>query len=250
MYSLRFRNPLPHGKPLRSALGKSAIELRRLRAPFVSVNKFQVLSMHKIVLASGNQGKLREFQDLLGGCGFAVVPQSDFFSESAAETGLTFVENAIIKARYACAKTGLPALADDSGIEVDALNGRPGIYSARYAGEAAQDADNNAKLLQELTGIPSEKRTARYHAVLAFMRHAEDPTPILCHGTWEGIILQEPRGQGGFGYDPLFFVPSHGCASAELAKEEKNRISHRAKAMQELLQKLSALSSAQQGAGN
>ena len=198
--------------------------------------------MKKVVLASGNAGKLREFQQLLSNCGFEVVPQSDFFSESADETGLTFVENAIIKARYASAKTGLPAIADDSGIEVDALNGRPGIYSARYAGAAAKDADNNAKLLQELAGVPAEKRTARYHAVLAFMRHAEDPTPILCHGVWEGVILTEPRGESGFGYDPLFWVPTQGCASAELSKEEKNRISHRGKAMQELLQKMAAIS--------
>lgn len=197
--------------------------------------------MKKIVLASGNKGKLREFQDLLGGCGFEVVPQSEFFSENVEETGLTFVENAILKARYACAKTGLPALADDSGIEVDALNGRPGIYSARYAGDGANDEKNNQKLLLELNDIPVKQRTARYHAVLAFMRHAEDPTPILCHGVWEGVILSEPRGLGGFGYDPLFFVPTHNCASAELSKEEKNRISHRGKAMQELLQKLSAL---------
>ncbi len=197
--------------------------------------------MKKIVLASGNAGKLREFQQLLSGCGFDVVPQSDFFSENAEETGLTFVENAIIKARYACVKTGLPAIADDSGIEVDALNGRPGIYSARYAGEGAKDGDNNEKLLQELMGVPAEKRSARYHSVLAFMRHAEDPTPILCHGTWEGVILDEARGEGGFGYDPLFFVPTHNCASAELSKDEKNRISHRGKAMQELLQKFSAL---------
>ena len=197
--------------------------------------------MKKIVLASGNKGKLREFQDLLSGCGLEVVPQSDFFSENAEETGLTFVENAIIKARYACAKTGLPALADDSGIEVDALNGRPGIYSARYAGEGANDEKNNQKLLKELKDVPAAQRTARYHAVLAFMRHAEDPTPILCHGVWEGVILTEPQGEGGFGYDPLFFVPTHNCASAQLTKDEKNRISHRGKAMQELLQKLSAL---------
>jgi XTP/dITP diphosphohydrolase len=197
--------------------------------------------MKKIVLASGNAGKLREFQQLLHGCGFEVLPQSDFFSENAEEIGLTFVENAIIKERYACIKTGLPAIADDSGIEVDALNGRPGIYSARFAGEGAKDADNNAKLVQELNGIPAAQRSARYHAVLAFMRHAEDPTPILCHGTWEGVILTEPRGEGGFGYDPLFFVPSHNCAAAELDKAEKNRISHRGKAMRELLQKLSAL---------
>jgi XTP/dITP diphosphohydrolase len=200
------------------------------------------MRMKKIVLASGNAGKLREFQQLLRGCGFDVVPQSDFFGENAEETGLTFVENAIIKARYASAKSGLPALADDSGIEVDALQGRPGIYSARYAGPSAKDADNNAKLLQELAGFPNEKRTARYQAVLAFLRHAEDPTPILCHGVWEGVILNESRGEGGFGYDPLFWVPTHNCASAELSKEEKNRISHRGKAMQELLQKLAAIS--------
>lgn len=199
--------------------------------------------MKKIVLASGNAGKLREFQQLLNDCGFDVLPQSNFFSENAEETGSTFVENAILKARYACEKTGLPALADDSGIEVDALNGRPGIYSARYAGQDANDANNNEKLLKELQGVPGEKRTARYHAVLAFMRHAQDPTPILCHGIWEGVILTEPRGKGGFGYDPLFFVPTHDCASAELSKDEKNRISHRGKAMQELLQKLSAIGS-------
>lgn len=197
--------------------------------------------MNKIVLASGNAGKLREFQQLLAGCGYEVLPQSHFFSENAEETGLTFVENAILKARFACAKTGLPALADDSGIEVDALNGRPGIYSARYAGEPGSDAANNAKLLDELKGVPDEKRTARYHAVLAFMRHAEDPTPILCHGVWEGKILTAPRGEGGFGYDPLFWLLSHQCASAELSKEEKNRISHRGTAMQQLLRALSAL---------
>src|SRR5690606_22126966 len=197
--------------------------------------------MKKIVLASGNAGKLREFQQLLSDCGFEVLPQSDFFSENAEETGLTFVENAIVKARYACAKTGLPALADDSGIEVDALNGKPGIYSARFAGPDANDEKNNQKLLQELKDVSSSQRSARYHAVLAFMRHAEDPTPILCHGVWEGMILSGPQGEGGFGYDPLFFVPTHNCASAQLAKEEKNRISHRGKAMQELLQKLSTL---------
>ncbi len=195
----------------------------------------------KIILASGNAGKLREFQQLLGGCGFEIHPQSEFFSESVEETGLTFVENALIKARYACIKTHLPAIADDSGIEVDALNGRPGIYSARYAGVGANDEKNNALLLQELIDVPEEKRTARYHAVLVYMRHAQDPTPIICHGIWEGLILREPRGVGGFGYDPLFYVPSHQCASAELSKEEKNRISHRGKAMRELVQKMSTL---------
>lgn len=194
--------------------------------------------MQKIVIASGNAGKLREFQQLLASCGFEVLPQSDFNVSNAYETGTTFVENAIIKARHACQQTGLPAIADDSGIEVDALHGRPGVYSARYSGDNANDQSNNQKLLAELNGVPTEKRTARYHAVLAFMRHAEDPTPILCHGTWEGIILTEPRGENGFGYDPLFFVPTHNCASAELDKAEKNRISHRGKAMAELLEKL------------
>lgn len=194
--------------------------------------------MKKIVLASGNAGKLREFQQLLAGCGFSVISQAELKVSNADETGLTFVENAILKARHACAGTGLAALADDSGIEVDALHGRPGIYSARYSGENASDQSNNQKLLAELAGVPSEKRTARYHAVLAFMRHAEDPTPILCHGTWEGVILTEARGNNGFGYDPLFFVPSHQCTSAELDKAEKNRISHRGKAMAELLEKL------------
>lgn len=194
--------------------------------------------MQKIVIATGNAGKLREFQQLLSSSGFDVVPQSEFKIGNAEETGLTFVENAIIKARYACALTGLPAIADDSGIEVDALNGRPGIYSARYAGNAANDTMNNTKLLHELKNIPAEKRTGRYHAVLAFMRHAEDPSPVLCHGTWEGIILNEPRGEGGFGYDPLFFVPTHKCTAAELDKIEKNSISHRGKAMRQLLERL------------
>lgn len=197
--------------------------------------------MKKIVLASGNTGKLREFQQLLANCGFEIAPQSDFFSESVEETGLTFIENAILKARYACQRSGLPAIADDSGIEVDALHGRPGIYSARYAGAGATDADNNTKLLQELEGVPLEQRTARYHAVLVFMQHAQDPTPIVCQGVWEGAILFEPRGEGGFGYDPLFYVPSHHCAAAELEKAEKNQISHRGKAMRELLEKLSAV---------
>lgn len=194
--------------------------------------------MQKIVIASNNAGKLREFQHLLSDSGFELIPQSDFKVKDAAETGSTFVENAIIKARHACAQTGLPAIADDSGIEVDALNGRPGVYSARYFGPGASDADNNTKLLTELTNVPLEKRTARYHAVLAYMRHADDPTPILCHGSWEGIILTAARGENGFGYDPLFYVPSHNCTAAELEKAEKNRISHRGLAMAELLARL------------
>ena len=194
----------------------------------------------KIILASGNAGKLREFQQLLADCGFDVIPQSAYQIDNADETGLTFVENAIIKARHACQHTGLPAIADDSGLEVDALNGRPGIYSARYAGTQASDSANNTKLLQELNDVMEGQRTARYHCVLAFMWHAEDPTPILCHGVWEGRILSTPRGEGGFGYDPLFFVPTHNCAAAELDKAEKNRISHRGIAMAQLLATLKA----------
>jgi XTP/dITP diphosphohydrolase len=194
----------------------------------------------QLVLASGNAGKLREFRDLLANLGLDVVAQSEFFSEQAEETGLTFVENALLKARFACERTGLPAIADDSGIEVDALNGRPGIYSARYAGVDAKDADNNAKLLAELSNVPEAKRTARYHAVLVYMRHKEDPTPIICHGTWEGRVLTAPRGEGGFGYDPLFYIPERDCASAELSNDEKNSISHRGKAMRELVARLLA----------
>lgn len=194
--------------------------------------------MQKLVLASGNRGKLKEFSDLLQNRGFAVNAQSEFGLDSADETGLTFVENALIKARHVCQYAGLPALADDSGIEVDALNGAPGIYSARFAGPNASDTDNNAKLLQELAEVPDELRTARYHCVLVLMRHANDPTPLICQGSWEGRILREPVGEGGFGYDPLFFVPTHNCSAAQLDKAEKNRISHRAIALQTLLQSL------------
>lgn len=197
--------------------------------------------MQTLVLASGNPGKLREFQQLLADCGFQVRPQSDYQLDSAEETGLTFVENAILKARHASAHTGLPALADDSGLEVDALAGEPGIYSARYAGIDASDADNNRKLLAELAGLPRDQRRARYHCVLAFLRHARDPTPLLCHGSWEGFILDSPRGDGGFGYDPLFDVPSHECSAAELDKTEKSNISHRAQASKQLVQRLQQL---------
>lgn len=193
----------------------------------------------KIVLASGNKGKLKEFQQLLGQAGFEVVAQTEFDYPEAVEDGLSFVENAIIKARHACQHTGLPAIADDSGLEVDALQGKPGIYSARFAGEAATDADNNQKLLNSLVGLISSERSARFHCVLVYMRHSEDPTPIICHGQWEGRILQQLSGSNGFGYDPLFYVPELDCASAELSKEEKNKISHRGKAMKALLGQLS-----------
>lgn len=192
----------------------------------------------KMVLASSNPGKLNEFQILLKNCGFEVLPQSEFATPDIEETGLTFVENAILKARNACKFSGLPALADDSGIEVDALKGAPGIYSARFSGEGATDARNNEKLLKELSGLPREKRSARYQCILVYMHHADDPTPLICEGAWEGYILEKAVGENGFGYDPLFFVPSHNCSSAQLSKEVKNSISHRAIAMQNLIARL------------
>jgi XTP/dITP diphosphohydrolase len=191
-----------------------------------------------IVLASNNAGKVREFNALLTGLDFEVVPQAKFDVNEAEETGLTFVENAILKARHAAQHTGKPALADDSGLEVDALNGAPGIYSARYAGPGAGDRANLEKLLGMLNGVAEEKRTARFQCVLVHMRHALDPTPLICQGTWEGRILDVPRGSGGFGYDPVFFVPTHGCSSAELPPETKNALSHRGQALRQLVQAL------------
>lgn len=194
--------------------------------------------MQNIVLASSNQGKLKELQTLLAECGFDVKAQGQFNVPDAEETGLTFVENALIKARQACEFTGLPAIADDSGLEVDALLGAPGIYSARYGGPGASDADNNAKLLAAMATVPEAERRARYQCVLVFMRHALDPTPILCQGSWEGVILPQTQGEGGFGYDPLFFVPEYQCSAAQLDKTVKNRISHRGKALQMLVQQI------------
>lgn len=194
--------------------------------------------MKKIVLASGNPGKLKEFQQLLNSSGFEVLPQSVFDVPDAIEDGLSFVENSIIKARHASKLTGLPAIADDSGLEVDALNGRPGIYSARFSGENATDARNNDKLLTELKDVQKAARTARFQCLLVFIRHEHDPTPIICQGTWEGRILFAAHGENGFGYDPLFWVPEQGCSSAELTAEVKNRISHRGKAMQLLLERI------------
>ena len=190
--------------------------------------------MNRIVLASGNKGKLREFSELLTGADISVVPQSDFGVPDADETGLTFVENAILKARNAAAHTGLPAIADDSGIEVDHLNGAPGIYSARYAGQGGSAA-NNAKLLRALDGIEAGSRTARFQCVLVFLRHADDPTPLICQGTWEGEILEREHGEAGFGYDPLFYVPEERCSAAELPAERKNSLSHRGQALRCLL---------------
>jgi XTP/dITP diphosphohydrolase len=192
----------------------------------------------RVVLASSNKGKVREFSELLADRDMTVVPQSDFAVPDADETGLTFVENAILKARNAAAHTDLPAIADDSGLEVDFLNGAPGIYSARYAGEGGSAA-NNAKLLQALSGVEEQQRGARFQCLLVYLRHADDPTPIICQGTWEGRILTSLRGQEGFGYDPLFFVPEEGCSAAELPAERKNELSHRGQALRCLLAALS-----------
>ena len=196
----------------------------------------------RVVLATGNKGKVKEFSELLADRRILVVPQTDFAVPDAEETGLTFVENAILKARNAAAHTGLPAIADDSGLEVDYLNGAPGIYSARYAGPDGDSAANNARLLQALSGVPEEQRGARFQCLLVYLRHAEDPTPIICQGTWEGRILEAARGTAGFGYDPLFHVPGKGCSAAELTPERKNALSHRGQALRCLLAALSATS--------
>ncbi len=194
--------------------------------------------MQRTVFASNNAGKVAEVDALLQPVGFAVIPQSDFVVPEAEETGLTFVENAIIKARNACAHTRLPAIADDSGLEVDALDGEPGIYSSRYAGSHGDDAANNSLLLAELAGISEPERTARFRCVMVYMRHAEDPAPLICQGVWEGRVLEAPRGEGGFGYDPVFWVPTEGCSAAELPAETKNRLSHRGQALRALLEAL------------
>ncbi len=188
----------------------------------------------KIVLATGNAGKAKELQAMLAGSGIEIVLQTALGVREAEETGLTFIENALLKARNAAGQTGLPAIADDSGLEVDALKGEPGIHSARYAGPKASDADNLQKLLQEISGVPAEKRTARFRCVLVYLRHPQDPAPLICEGVWEGRILEEPRGMNGFGYDPIFLVPDRNCSSAELPPAEKNRLSHRGQALAKL----------------
>ena len=194
--------------------------------------------MKKIVLATGNKGKLKEFQQMLAHLAIEIVPQSDFNIESADETGLSFVENAILKARHASRLSGLPALADDSGLAVDILGGAPGIYSARYAGENTGDADNNQKLLHALQNIDEAQRGAQFICALALLRHADDPVPVICQGNWRGRILSAPQGDNGFGYDPLFWIDSEQCSSAQLSKERKNQLSHRGKAMLQLLAEL------------
>jgi len=194
--------------------------------------------MKKLVLASGNSGKLRELSALLDKSQYTVIPQSEFNLPDVAETGTTFVENAIIKARHAAEYTGHAALADDSGIVVDALNGEPGVNSARFSGSHASDESNNALLVEKLGSVPEAQRSARYQAVIVYMRNAADPSPIICEGSWEGIIILEAKGSGGFGYDPYFYLPDYGCTSAELSADEKNRVSHRGQALRLLLEKL------------
>lgn len=192
--------------------------------------------MQKVVLATGNPGKVRELAELLSAFGLDIVAQTDLEVESAEETGLTFIENAILKARHAAQITGLPAIADDSGLAVDALGGAPGIYSARYAGEEASDQQNLEKLLQALENVPDGQRQAQFHCVLVYLRHAEDPTPLVFHGSWQGEITRAAAGAGGFGYDPIFFVPALGKTAAELSKAEKGAVSHRGKALTLLLE--------------
>ena len=194
--------------------------------------------MNRLVLASSNQGKLAELRPLLADAGYELVAQGELGISDAWEDGKTFVENALIKARHACKGSGLPALADDSGIVVDALDGAPGLLSARYAGTHGDSAGNNRKLLAELQGVPEAKRTARFVAVIVLLHHADDPLPLIAQGTWEGRILTAPRGENGFGYDPLFFDPLLGHGAAELEPALKNQVSHRGKALQALKQLL------------
>jgi XTP/dITP diphosphohydrolase len=197
--------------------------------------------MKRLVLASGNAGKLAEFNAMLAHLPYEIVPQKALGVEDVPETGLTFVENALIKARHASAVTGLPALADDSGLIVDALGGAPGLYSARYAGTPTSDAANNAKLLDALKDVPDGQRQARFYAVIVLLRHPEDPQPLIAEGAWEGQVTRTLRGNGGFGYNPLFLDPGHGLTAAEMDTALKNRLSHRARALEVLKDALPAL---------
>ena len=198
--------------------------------------------MKHLVLASGNAGKLEELRAMLADMPLQIVAQGELGVDDVPETGLTFVENALIKARHASAVTGLPALADDSGLIVDALGGAPGLYSARYAGSPTDANANNAKLLESMREIPAERRSARFYAVIVLLRHPEDPQPLIAEGSWEGVITTAPRGNGGFGYNPVFLDPVHGLTAAEMDTALKNRLSHRAVALATLQHKLHALS--------
>ena len=198
--------------------------------------------MSTLILASGNRGKQREFAELLAGSPWQLRLQSEFGVTEAAETGLTFVENALIKARHAAQLTGLPTVADDSGIVCDALAGAPGIYSARYSGEGATDAQNLAHLLKSMANVPDALRTCRYVCVLVYLRHAADPCPLIAEGAWEGVVARAPRGDGGFGYDPVFWVPEDHCTAAELAPARKHALSHRGQALRSLAARLTAVS--------
>jgi len=192
----------------------------------------------QLVLASDNQGKLKELTALLSDSGFSVVGQGDLDVTPAEETGETFIENAILKARNAARQTGRPAIADDSGIEVDVLKGAPGVYSARFAGDNATDSDNVAKLLSQLTDVQSEDRKARFRCLMVYLRRADDPAPLICEGTWSGKVTLTPSGENGFGYDPVFWVPDEGCTAAELNPARKNVLSHRAQALKQLVAEL------------
>jgi XTP/dITP diphosphohydrolase len=194
-----------------------------------------------LVLASGNPGKLRELKAMLDPLGWVVMPQSDWAISEADEDGLSFIENALIKARHASKYTGLPALGDDSGLVVDALNGAPGIFSSRFGGANADDISNNNKLLSALEGVPKSARSAHFYCAMALVRHAQDPSPLLATGRWDGQIMKIPAGGGGFGYDPLFWVPEKGCSSAELPEQIKNRFSHRGKALSEMMVQMDSL---------
>lgn len=191
-----------------------------------------------IVLASNNSGKAKEINALLKDSTFNVISQSEFNVEEVEETGLTFIENALIKARNAATYTDHPVIADDSGIEVPALKGRPGIYSARYAGVGASDEANLNKLIEDIKPLNEEERMARFVCVMVYLKHAEDPTPIIAQGFWNGVVITEPRGENGFGYDPIFYIPTHDCVSAELTPEIKNKLSHRGQALQQLLEQI------------
>ena len=197
--------------------------------------------MSKIVLATGNKGKVKELASLLATYQFEIIPQSDFNVPDVDETGTTFVENAIIKARHAAKITGLPAIADDSGLEVDALNGAPGVYSARYASDIVEnptDDDNTNKLLNALKNTPDKQRSARFHCVLVYMQHEKDPTPVICHGVWQGSISRTKQGEQGFGYDPVFWQSDLQLSSAQLPRDIKNKLSHRGQALAKLVKKL------------